>query len=80
MARHVGAIHHPMIASMIPFSICWISLCGITMHRSPIPPLIPVYAAKQAHEFTDIILGGDGPDQILCGSGHLVFAEKTSSV
>ena len=77
MARHVGAIHHPMIASPDSFLDMLDQL--VWHHDAPFTDTSAYptyYAAKQAHEFTDIILGGDGPDQILCGSGHLVFAEE----
>ncbi len=77
MARHVGAIHHPVIASPDSFLQMLDEL--VFHHDSPFTDTsaYPSYfAAKLAHEFTDIILTGDGPDQIFSGSAHHVFAEN----
>ncbi len=76
LARHVGAIHHPVIAS--PDSFLQMLEELVFHHDSPFTDTsaYPSYlAAKLAHEFTDIILTGDGPDQIFSGSDHHVFAE-----
>jgi len=81
MAKHVGAIHHKLIAT--PDSFLEMLEQLVLHHDAPFTDIsaYPSYfAAKLGHEFTDIIITGDGPDQLFCGSDHYVFAEKNQSL
>ncbi len=77
MARHVGAEHHQVIAKPDSF----FDMLGLMTRHHDAPftdtSAYPTYYAAQcASGFTDIILTGDGPDQIMGGSGHHVFAAQ----
>jgi len=75
MSKHVGAIHHQVIAT--PDSFLEMMDTLVSHHDSPFTDTsaYPSYfAGKLARNLTDVILTGDGPDQILAGSGHHVFA------
>jgi len=75
MAQHVGAHHHPVVATQDSF----FSMLDIIVSHYDIPftdtsSYPTFYAAKCASTFTDVILTGDGPDQIFGGSDHYRFA------
>lgn len=75
MSQHVGAVHHQVIATPDSFLDMLETLVG--HHDSPFTDTsaFPTYfAGKLARNFTDVIMTGDGPDQMLGGSGHHVFA------
>ncbi len=79
MARHVGAEHHPVIVSPDSFFDMLETL--VWHHDSPFTDTsaYPTYfAAREGARFTDVILTGDGPDQIMGGSDHYVFAVKNN--
>jgi len=75
MANHVGAFLHQVNATPDTF---FNMLEKITFyHDAPFTDTSSYptfYAAKLAKDLTPIILTGDGPDQILGGSGHHLFA------
>lgn len=75
MAKHVGAKHHCVIADSDSFLDTLDHM--VYHHESPFTDTsaYPTFcAARLARDCTDIILTGDGPDQIMGGSGHYVFA------
>lgn len=79
MARHVGAEHHQVIAKPDSFFNMLDKI--VSHHDSPFTDTSSYptfYAAECAHSLTDIILTGDGPDQIMGGSAHYVFAAKNN--
>ncbi len=77
MAKHVGAKHHCVIADSDSFLDTLDHM--VYHHDSPFTDTsaYPTFcAARLARDCTDIILTGDGPDQIMGGSGHYVFAVR----
>lgn len=79
MARHVGAEHHPLIVKPDSFFALLDTL--VFHHDSPFTDTsaYPTYFAAQAGAgLTDVILTGDGPDQVLGGSDHYVFAYENN--
>jgi asparagine synthase (glutamine-hydrolysing) len=77
MAKHVGAKHHCVIAGSDSFLDTLDQM--VYHHDSPFTDTsaYPTFcAARLARDCTDIILTGDGPDQIMGGSGHYVFAVR----
>ncbi|MCK5097872.1 MAG: 7-cyano-7-deazaguanine synthase, partial [Desulfobacteraceae bacterium] len=77
MAKHVGAVHHQVIASPDSFFDMLDTL--VFNQDSPFSDISAYptfFAGKLASKFTDLILTGDGPDQTMGGSGHHVFAVK----
>ncbi|MBE9484458.1 MAG: asparagine synthase (glutamine-hydrolyzing) [Bacteroidetes bacterium] len=79
MAKHVGAKHHQVIVS--PDSFFDMLDTMVFHHDSPFTDTSAYptyYAAKLGRQFSDVILTGDGPDQIMEGSGHYVFAVRNS--
>ena len=75
MASHVGAVHHQVIATPDSF----FDMLGLMVRHYDSPftdtSAYPTYYAAQcAKKFTDIILTGDGPDQLMGGSAHHLFA------
>lgn len=75
MAKHVGAVHHQVVASPGSFFDMLDTL--VFHHDSPFTDTSAYptyYAGKLAADYTDLILTGDGPDQSMGGSDHHVFA------
>lgn len=79
MSKHVGAVHHQVIAT--PDSFLEMLETLVVHHDSPFTDTsaFPTYfAGELARGITDVIMTGDGPDQMLGGSGHHVFALKNN--
>jgi len=80
MAHHVGARHHKIIAT--PGSFFDMLETLVFHHDSPFTDTsaYPTYfAGKLVRELTDVILTGDGPDQMMAGSEHHIFAVQHNS-
>lgn len=79
MAHHAGIRHHTVIAKPDSFFSMLDTL--VFHHDAPFADVSAYptyYAAQLAREYTDVILTGDGPDQILGGSDHHVAAIKNN--
>lgn len=79
MAKHVGAIFHPVIVKPDSFFSMLETL--VSHHDIPFSDTsaYPTYFAAQAGaNFSDVILTGDGADQLMGGSSHYVHAVRNN--